>query len=46
MTAYIPPSQCEQCIPVETITTQSAITWTTDLAHQPTCPNTRKDPSK
>jgi hypothetical protein len=46
MTAYIPPSQCEQCLPVETITTHSAITWTTDLAHEPTCPNTRKDPTK
>lgn len=45
MTHYIPPSRCEQCVPVETTTTHSSTTWTTDLAHEPTCPN-RKDLSK
>lgn len=38
MSTYIRPSQCEQCVPVETYGDN-----TTDLAHEPSCPNTRKE---
>jgi hypothetical protein len=46
MTTYTPPSQCWQCVPIETVTTQSATTWTVDLAHEPTCPNNPKERSE
>ncbi|MCA4132946.1 hypothetical protein [Arthrobacter sp. M4] len=39
MTAYIRPSQCEQCVPIETVAADSWMAWTTELAHEPTCPN-------
>lgn len=39
MTNYIPPSQCDRCVPTETITNQSAITWAIETAHQTICPN-------
>lgn len=45
MSAYVPPSRCEQCVPFETVTTRSALTWTTDLAHETECPN-KKDWTK
>lgn len=35
----IRPSQCEQCVPTETITPHSALSWTIELAHETTCPN-------
>jgi hypothetical protein len=46
MTAYIPPSQCWQCVPIETVTTHSSTTWSVDLAHEPTCPNNPKERNK
>ena len=39
MTTHIRPSQCEQCVPVETHTVISGLNWTTELAHETDCPN-------
>jgi hypothetical protein len=39
MATHIPPSQCEQCVPTETLTNDTAITWIIETAHQTTCPN-------
>jgi hypothetical protein len=39
---YISPSQCQQCVPIETTTVHSSHAWSVDLAHEATCPN-RKD---
>lgn len=36
---YIPPSQCPQCVPIETLSVHSLASWTVDIAHEPTCPN-------
>lgn len=46
MNAHISPSRCEQCVPIETITTDSSRAWSVDLAHEPECPNARKDGTK
>ena len=39
MTTYIAPSKCEQCIPVETLTSDSGVSWTIETSHQTTCLN-------
>lgn len=43
---YIPPSQCWQCVPIETLSVQSATTWTVEISHEPTCVNYPKERSK
>ncbi|WOC60113.1 hypothetical protein RI444_16570 [Paenarthrobacter sp. AT5] len=39
MSEYIRPSECQQCIPVESLTNDSGISWTIETSHEPTCPN-------
>lgn len=39
MSNYIPPSQCDRCIPTKQHTNDSALLWTVELAHQEICPN-------
>jgi hypothetical protein len=39
MTTYTRPSECTQCVPVETLTNDSGISWTIETAHQAACPN-------
>lgn len=43
MSQYTRPSECTQCVPVETLTSDSGISWTIETAHETTCPN---NPSK
>lgn len=42
MKTYTPPSQCDRCIPVQTVTVESFMVWTVEYAHETDCPN-RKD---
>jgi hypothetical protein len=39
MSAYISPSSCELCVPIESVTTLSSLTWHTELAHERDCQN-------
>lgn len=39
MSTYIRPSECDQCVTVETLTNDSGLSWSIETAHEPTCPN-------
>lgn len=43
-TLYVRPSECDQCVVIETTTVGTSMTWTTEYAHETECPNSpRKD---
>lgn len=39
MTDFIRPSECDRCVPVETISAGSLHSWIVETAHQDKCPN-------
>ena len=39
MTVYIRPSECDRCVPVETISAGLLHSWIVETAHQDKCPN-------
>lgn len=36
---YIPPSQCDRCVPTEKLTRDCIMAPITETAHQAACPN-------